>query len=104
MAVLVIGEMQGGNAAIDQRLMQELGVQDAPAAGVIARFAGPTDKGYRIITIWESEEAFRTFQRERLLPTLERMGIDTTAAASSLIYPLDSYRIVPTAAEQQAGR
>jgi hypothetical protein len=28
MAVLVIGEMQGGNAATDQRLMQELGLQN----------------------------------------------------------------------------
>ena len=102
MAVLVIGEMQGGNAAMDQRLMQELGIQEAPAAGAIARFAGPTDKGYRIISVWESEEHFRTFQRERLLPTLQRLGVDTTAATSSLVYPLDSYRAVPSAAQQQA--
>ena len=104
MAVIVIGEMQGGNAAMDQRLMQELGVQDAPAAGVLARFAGPTDSGYRIITVWESEEAFRSFQRERLLPTLERMGIDTTGAASSRVYPLDSYRIIPTTAQPPSAR
>jgi hypothetical protein len=92
MAVLVIGEMQGRDAAMDQRIMQEAGVQNTPAPGAIARFAGPTDTGYRIITVWESEEAFRTFQRERLNPAFERLGM---AAPNPQVFPLDSYRIAP---------
>ena len=33
MAVLVIGQVKGGDAALDARMMQELGLQDAPAPG-----------------------------------------------------------------------
>ena len=99
MVVMVIGEMQGGDAARDQRIMQELGLQSAPAPGAIARFAGPTDNGYRVITVWESEEAFRTFQRDRLLPTLERLGLPSAGAANAQVLPLDSYRIAPQATQ-----
>src|SRR5919199_4277180 len=97
MAVLVIGELPGGDAAMDQRIMQELGLQNTAAPGAIARFAGPTDTGYRIITVWESEDAFQTFRRERLAPTLERLGM---GAPNAQVFPLDSYRIAPAAAQQ----
>ena len=94
MAVLVIGEMQGGDVTRDQRIMQELGLHSAPALGAIARFAGPSDKDYRVITVWESEEAFQTFRRERLNPTLERLGMP---AVNPEVFQLDDYRIAPQA-------
>lgn len=34
--------------------------------GLILHVAGPTDEGYRIIDVWESEEAWLRFQAERL--------------------------------------
>jgi hypothetical protein len=37
-------------------------------AGLILHVAGPTDEGFRIIDVWESEEAWRRFEAERLLP------------------------------------
>jgi hypothetical protein len=36
--------------------------------GLILHVAGPTDEGFRIIDVWESEEAWRRFEAERLLP------------------------------------
>lgn len=30
-------------------------------AGLIVHAAGPTDEGFRIVGVWESEEAWRTF-------------------------------------------
>jgi hypothetical protein len=99
MAVLVIGEMQGGDAALDARMMQELGLQDAPAPGALARFAGPTDTGWRVITVWESEDAYRAFQREKLMPLFDRLGISRPTVQVS---PLDSVRISPAAATRTA--
>ncbi len=96
MAVLVIGELQGGDAALDARMMQELGLQNTPAPGALARFAGPTEKGWRVITVWESEDAYRTFERERLMPMFDRLGISPTTQVS----PLESVRIAPTAGAQ----
>ena len=100
MAVLVIGEMQAGDAALDARMMQELGLQNAPAPGAIARFAGPTDNGWRVISVWESADAFRAFEREKLLPAFQRLGVSPPTMQVS---PLDSVRIAPTAVTQ-AGR
>jgi hypothetical protein len=99
MAVIVIGEMQGGDAAVDARMMQELGLQNAPAPGAIARFAGPTDTGWRVITVWDSEDAYRTFEREKLMPMFQRMGLGRPDIKVS---PLESVRIAPTAVTQTA--
>jgi hypothetical protein len=39
---------------------------EGPApAGLILHAAGPTDEGFRIIELWESEEACRQFLAER---------------------------------------
>ena len=97
MAVLVIGQVQGGDAALDARMTQELGLQNAPAPGALARFAGPTDTGWRVISVWESEDAYRTFERERLMPVFQRLGVTPPTMQVS---PLDSVRIAPTATTQ----
>lgn len=34
--------------------------------GLIVHAAGPTDEGFRIIAVWESEEAWRRFLADRL--------------------------------------
>jgi hypothetical protein len=36
-----------------------------PPSGLIVHAAGPTDEGFRIVGVWESEHAWRTFA-ERL--------------------------------------
>src|SRR5215216_6754006 len=87
MPVLVIGELPGGDAALDARMMQELGLQNAPAPGAIARFAGPTANGWRVISVWESEDAYRSFERERVMPT---PGSDPAARAPALERKLPS--------------
>ena len=92
MAVLVIGTLPGGDAATDTRLQQELGVQGSPPPGALARFAGPTPSGWRVVTVWESEEAYRTFEREKLLPAFERLGLSPPARE---VAQLDNYRITP---------
>ena len=37
-------------------------------AGLILHVAGPTDEGFRIIDLWENEQAWETFRRSRLEP------------------------------------
>ena len=45
-----------------------------PPDGLILHLAGPTDEGFRIIGVWESERAWRQFQRENLQPALAALG------------------------------
>lgn len=61
----VLQEMPGVREDEYQQVEKHLG-PDRPS-GLLAHVAGPTEDGWRIINIWESEEAFRRFQSERLV-------------------------------------
>jgi hypothetical protein len=45
---------------------------DELPAGLIVHAAGPTDEGVRMVDVWQSEDAYRAFREERLLPLLAR--------------------------------
>jgi len=51
--------------------------------GLILHAAGPTEEGFRIIGIWESEDAWRRFREERLDPDAEVAQIPPTFRALS---------------------
>ena len=36
-------------------------LSDWPGGGILSHAAGPTDKGFRVVDVWESEEAFQRF-------------------------------------------
>ena len=48
-------------------------IEPAPE-GLILHVAGPTDEGFRIIAVWESEHAWRRFQAERVQPAIAALG------------------------------
>jgi len=48
-------------------------VEPAPA-GLILHVAGPTDEGFRIIDVWESEGAWQDFRARRLAPAIAALG------------------------------
>jgi hypothetical protein len=45
-----------------------------PPPGLILHAAGPTDEGFRIIGIWESEQAWQNFRARRLAPAIAALG------------------------------
>ena len=62
-----------------ERVQEELG-EEAPE-GLIVHVAGPTPRGFRIIDVWDSEDAWERFLRERLEPARERAGVTGVAPA-----------------------
>lgn len=50
------------------------GLLEPPPVGLVVHVAGPTDEGFRIIGLWESEHAWRRFQRDRLRPAVAALG------------------------------
>jgi hypothetical protein len=74
MAVLVIAEVPGGTAEQDKAMMEGLNLEADPPQGIRVRLAGPTESGWRIVGLWDSQDAFDTFRRERLTPALEKAG------------------------------
>jgi hypothetical protein len=55
-------------------MIEALNLEADPPQGVRARLAGPTESGWRIVSLWDSKDEFETFFRERVTPALERAG------------------------------
>jgi hypothetical protein len=47
---------------------------DWPVEGLLSHTAGPAETGFRVVDVWESEEAFGRFG-EHLMPILQEMGV-----------------------------
>jgi hypothetical protein len=75
MSVLVVASAPGVTAEPDQAMVQALNLEADPPAGARGRFAGPTETGWRIVSLWDSREAFDVYVQDRLAPALERAGI-----------------------------
>ena len=61
---------QVGARLTDGRGLNSLG--DWPVAGILSHTAGPTASGWRVIDVWESEDAFQRFG-EVIGPVLEEL-------------------------------
>jgi len=48
---------------------------DWPVPGLLVHAAGQGAKGFRVVDVWESEEAFARFG-EKLAPIMEAIGIE----------------------------
>lgn len=43
--------------------------------GLLLHLAGPTDEGFRVIDVWDSEDSSRAPQARRLRLSVERFGV-----------------------------
>jgi len=49
---------------------------DWPVEGLLAHVAGQAASGFRVVDVWESEEAFARFG-DHLIPILQDMGVQS---------------------------
>src|SRR5689334_17286923 len=73
----LLGSFKAETQPLDARMMQELGLQN-PAPGAIARFAGPTDKGWRMIA---APSATNAAQGSPRVLTARRSGFPGSSSA-----------------------
>ena len=59
---------------------------DWPVEGLLAHVAGQGESGFRVVDVWESEDAFRRFG-ETLLPILQEIGVE----GQPEIYPAHTF-------------
>jgi hypothetical protein len=48
---------------------------DWPVEGLLAHIAGQGANGFRVVDVWESEDAFQRFG-EKLMPILQQLGVE----------------------------
>jgi hypothetical protein len=75
MAVAMLLEWPGQSQEQYEQLMKLVALEANPPDGGLFHVAGPMPGGWRVVDIWESEEAFERFASERLSPAVEQVGI-----------------------------
>lgn len=75
MAVLVIQTLPDGvPIAMLDAVTVKMDAKANPPAGMIVHTHYEEDGRVRVMDVWESEQAFRTFQEERLMPAMQQVA------------------------------
>ena len=56
--------------------------------GCELHIAGPVEDGWRVITVWQTREAFERFREEQLLPAIRELGGERGAPPVPEIQPV----------------
>jgi hypothetical protein len=75
MAIVVTTEIPGGTAETFRRVTEATSSAAEQPAGALFRAAGPIPGGWRVVSGWESPEAWMTFLRGQLQPAWEKAGV-----------------------------
>ena len=57
-------------------VLDHMGVETRPAAGIYLHLTTPTSFGYRIVELWDKKEGFEQFLEKRLAPATQALGIE----------------------------
>jgi hypothetical protein len=80
-------EMPGVTEEMATRVEAEVG--EAPVPGLVAHVSGPSQTGWRIIDVWETEEDANRFVVERLNPAVQV----ATRGSAPPDRPFESYAV-----------
>jgi hypothetical protein len=56
-------------------ILDGMGVESCPEVGIYFHISHPTESGFRIIEVWDSEDGFAEFAESRLKPAVAALGI-----------------------------
>jgi hypothetical protein len=75
MAIAMMVDNPAGSRELYERIRAHLGL--VKPAGGIYHLAGPSPNGgWRVIEVWESQEAAEDFLQNRFMPALRELGVD----------------------------
>ena len=70
MAVVIVNEMEGGSQEMYDQVNPKVMEGGRLPEGCQLHIAGPIENGWRVITVWDSEDQFQQFRDEKLIPAL----------------------------------
>jgi hypothetical protein len=82
MGIAMLLEWPGETQEQYEQLMRVLALDENPPEGGVFHVCGPIPGGWRVLEVWESEEAFWRFFNERLRPAVREVGIPAVAKIS----------------------
>lgn len=78
MAIGLVMQFPGGNAETYDAVMEKLGLEGASGdwpQGIISHFAGAYPSGWCVVDVWESQDSFDAFMRDRLGPATQELSV-----------------------------
>lgn len=76
MAFCAIAENPKLDAGKFDQIMQQLRGGDFPPEGAIFQVAGQSDKGWRVVTVWKSRDAFERFFSGPVAEAWAKVGVN----------------------------
>jgi hypothetical protein len=85
MAVAIINTdfPEGFGADMYDAVNREMGIEEDMPPGLLFHWAGDVDGKFTITDVWESREAYDTFNAERLTPAIEKLAAAAGAPADA---------------------
>jgi hypothetical protein len=74
MSVVVSAVAPGFNADLYDAVTSKVMPGDQLPDGCELHIAGPVEQGWRVITVWESRDAFDRFREDKLLPAIKELA------------------------------
>src|ERR671938_1582264 len=75
MALALLFEVPGYTQEHYDQVIETLQRGGKTAEGRLFHLAGPMEGGWRILDVWESQEAVNTFVQEKLGPAAQQVGL-----------------------------
>jgi hypothetical protein len=92
MTIVVVNEIPQGNQTVYDEVSARVLPNDQLPEGCYVHIAGPSNFGWRVITVWDSVEQFEKFRSEKLVPALKEVSGDDFVAPT--IQPDPVHRII----------
>jgi hypothetical protein len=74
MAVVIVNEIEGANQDFYDQVNPKVMPGGQLPDGCQVHIAGPVDNGWRVITVWDSDEQFQQFRNETLIPAIRELA------------------------------
>lgn len=88
MAVVVVNEIEGGSQDFYDKVNPKVMPGGQLPDGCQVHIAGPIENGWRVITVWDSDERFQEFRNETLIPAMRDVGDEGRIAPSISAKPV----------------
>ncbi len=96
MAWAYVQDVDDGTLADYDRVSEELQKRsgDTPPQGLILHAVGARGNGMRVIDVWESQDAYRRFREEQLVPAMEAAMPGAMAQGPPRMEPLELHNLI----------
>jgi hypothetical protein len=91
MAIVVVNEIEGGEQGFYEQVTSRVMPNNQLPAGCRVHIAGPVDGGWRVITVWDSDEQFERFRTDTLVPAMQEAGRGASVSPAVHTNPVFSH-------------